>query len=75
MRVGGIPEALSDARVGRLVGKDDFADLEENMAWAAMMSAGERADMARLARRHVSEHFDAGKQLDALASHIERVCR
>lgn len=73
MGVGGIPEVLSDARVGRLVRTDDFADLEENMAWAATMSTAERADMARLARRHVAEHFDAGKQLDTMASHIERV--
>jgi glycosyltransferase involved in cell wall biosynthesis len=73
MRVGGIPEVLSDPRVGRLVQQDDFADLEESIAWAATLSTSERADMALHARRRVSEHFNAETQLARLASHIESV--
>jgi len=73
MRVGGIPEVLSDASVGRLVRIDDFEDLEEQMVSAANMSPNQRTDMARHARRHVSEHFNAKLQLDALANQIESV--
>jgi len=45
------------------------------MTRATAMSTGERAEMARRARRHISDHFDARKQLGALVDHIEDVLR
>jgi glycosyltransferase involved in cell wall biosynthesis len=75
MAVGGIPEVLSDMRVGYLVARDSFTDLEDTMVKATATSTDARADMADRARRHVAEHFNASAQLGALANHIESVFR
>jgi glycosyltransferase involved in cell wall biosynthesis len=68
---GGIPEVLSDPRLGWLVPRGDTAAFLDAMERVSRLSAEERGAIGRRARAHVQDHFDARRQYAALADLIE----
>lgn len=68
MRVGGVPEVLSDASCGWLSPDQDA--FSEAMLSVVQMSPAERSSLGARARRHVEEHFNAEVQLEQLAGSI-----
>lgn len=75
MRVGGIPEVMTDPCLGWLVEQDDKIGFFDAMKAAVRMEPNRLKDMGRKARDRVVMHFEAGRQFSALANFIENECR
>ncbi len=71
MGVGGIPEVITDPRLGWLVAADDKAAFTVALRDAVQATAEQRNAIGKSARAHVDEHFNARVQFPLLASIIE----
>jgi glycosyltransferase involved in cell wall biosynthesis len=67
----GIPEVLTDPRLGWLVKLGDQSAFVASMKAAAQMSFDARREMGQKAREHVINNFNSAVQLPALAKLIE----
>ena len=74
MRVGGVPEVLTDPRLGWLVEPEDRRGFLKAMRAAAQASPEERLEMASRAREHVITRFNAEVQFSMIADFLEQEC-
>jgi glycosyltransferase involved in cell wall biosynthesis len=71
MAVGGVPEVISDPKVGWLVPPGDRDRFQQAMDAAVGLDPAQRTALAEAARAQVVDQFDAARQYSAMADLIE----